>query len=98
MDYDVRRMNIEEKFVNVFNGKWFTKELKGTCYYSYSIYRVDDTLRSTDISDFFPITVFEFVEFEYLSDRYHISPEKLGGHNISFELFYELIDEFNKWR
>lgn len=92
MDYDVRRMDIDERFFHLFNGTWFTKEINGNCYYSYSIYSYGDTLRTTDIRDFFPITAFEFFDFEYRVGKYRRSPENLDGHSISFELFYDLMN------
>ena len=98
MEYDVKRMDIDEKFLHLFSGTWFTKEMTNNYYYSYAVYNEYTTLRSTDISDFFPITKSESFDFEYRYGRYHGGPPNFGGHNVSFELFYELIDDFNKWR
>lgn len=90
-DYEVRNFDIDEKFLNLFDGEWITKKPIKGCYYSVGIYTPYRILRSTDVSDLVPMNNSTYFNFDCIDGHYCSFDINNYGHCYNFELFYDVV-------
>lgn len=90
-DYEVRNFDIDEKFLNLFDGEWITKKPIKGCYYSVGIYTPYRILRSTDVSDLVPMNNSTYFNFDCIDGHYCSFDINNYGHSYNFELFYDVV-------